>query len=334
MTEGIYGAAKENTAASKREALAALARGGTTERDAYLAAQESQTTDKARVLSEIMDRATRLGAGAAGAEMQAAAQPGFDRRSQALLGARSSAEGALGQITAANSNYFDQVDAAVPIIKARTDEINEANRIKAEQEAADRELDFQIKQLALMTAQENARGAAARASGASGKEMTPGKIIGALGGQTLAGNVIRQAATEQAGDFSERRGANGPGSAPRSLGAIADEVGGRVGLPAGYGSSLVGITGPKPQRPSQVLTDANAQAELAAREARLRLLDTAKRAASKGTYFEFEKAVDVGEADGMQAAIDYVNGLKSDYLKRNGISRTALLDWVRRYGSI
>lgn len=331
----IYEASKAQTTASQREALAALARGGTAERDAYLAAQRAQKGDQEQVYRQIMERATAIGAPAgAVTEMQAAAQPGFDRRAAALLGAKSSGETALGQISAAHSNYFDQVNAAVPLVKARSDEIREANRIKAEQEEADRKMRILLQQMQLERANLDYETAAQRAASASGDDMTPGKIISRLGGRTVAGNVLRQAATEQAADFSERRGANGPGSAPRSVGAIADEIGGRVGLPAGYGSTLLGITAPKEQRPSQMLTDANAQAELAAREARLRLLDTAKRAASKMTYFEFEKAVDVGEEGGMQAALDYVNGLKSDYLKRNGVSRTALLDWVRRYGSI
>lgn len=92
---------------------------------------------------------------------------------------------------------------------------------------------------------------------------------------------------------------------------------------------------PKQVRPTQVLADQKAQAELDARAARLKLLDTARRAASTGTYAELEKAIDVGEEQqDLQAAVDYVDSLDDGYLKRNRISRSALLDWVTRYGGL
>ena len=169
----IYKASEAQTNASQREALAALARGGTAEKDAYLASQKAQQDDQARIMQEILARATAIGAPAgAAAEQQAGAQPGFDRRALALAAAQGSGATALDQISKANSNYFDQVNAAVPIVKARSDEINAANALKAQQEEADRQLRLQLADMQLAEAQarlgntvQSGRNAAAKASG-------------------------------------------------------------------------------------------------------------------------------------------------------------------------
>ena len=326
----IYKASEEQTSASQREALAALARGGTAELQAFQAAQQQQSADKGDVLRQILDRATSLGAGAAGQELAAKVSPSLDLRSQALASMHSSNESAMGQIGAANSNYFDQVNAAVPLVKARSDEINEANRIKAEQEAAQRDLERQLAEMRLMgeyasleNTQAAGRNAAAKASGGGG-DLSDSELKTRLLGAASA----KKAATPNLEVFGVKL--------PQlSQTAQARKIGVEAGLDP---ARVFGVTLPKavtPPRPSQQLADQRAQAEMAAVQARLNLIETAKRAASKGTFFELEKAIDRGEAEqSMQAAIDYVNGLDAGYLKRNSISRPALLDWVKRYGAI
>ena len=324
MTEGIYGASEENTNASKREALAALARGGTAERDAFLASQEAARGDQSRVLQQIMDRATKLGAGGAGAEMAAAAQPGFDRRSQALLGAQGSAEAALGQITASNSNYFDQVNAAVPIVKARTDEIVAAAKAKAEQERLDRELELQIKQMALMAAEAKARG---DSGGGGVDELSDSELK-----NRLMGAAAVQRKTQPMQPPKKIMGLKLP--------QLSQEASARrIGVEAGLDPSRVfGLV------PNKTPAKKPAPAKSSQTTHRTNVTQRVQKHASKNTYETFLNLVAGEPATATDPAIPPVRSMAEALrevkkfpdaeLKRLGVSRDALTRWLTDYFSV
>lgn len=404
--------AQQQTDASKRQALAALAEGGSAGLADYKAAQQQLASQKADAAKMALARAAAINAPEAGAELaahgsltgrpEAAYVPPagaiYDRYSTDSQRAATARQQAMADINAANSSYFEQVNAARPIAEAAAAQALAAKKAK--------EAEFNPIVEAL-------------------------KSVGGIGAaRALANDGLEPEAQRQASDFSERRGANGPGSAPRTIDEIRDErLRGRtedLGLPSWYASALrVAPKGPtaseaRDAHRADVVTraqqhaspgtvdalhrtiaasgslaealsnladtpDDDYQAEdknhvplvdkdgrpvmiqglrsrgvsrsaltnwirdyysapgsatpngVAAEEpsvaARLRLLVAARRAASPGTYRELEKAIDIGEAaQDIQPALDYIAGLHDDYLKRNGISRAALVDWVRRYG--
>ena len=211
----IFDAAEAQNTATQREALAALATGGSKARDAYLAAQQAQKADKAAVMRDIMDRSTQIAAPEAGVLHQAQAAPRMDLRATALAGSATSNQNLLGTLAAANKNYFDQVAAAIPIVKQRALIERDERAAKAQQ------------------------------------EMTPGKIISALGGQTVAGKALEEAVGRQRGDFHERaRDVLTFGLARRKDSTIANEIAEEAGLPTGYGAALLPKK-PAAKKPSQ-----------------------------------------------------------------------------------
>lgn len=333
-----YDAAKNETDQARRGLLAAIAQGGTAARQAYEQQQAQLQAQRAASLDQIARDSGVIGAPEAQlADLRRRIAGSYDTRIGALGDAAASRSAELAQQQAAGEAYLGKVDAALPVLKAQGDRQLAQLRADAEEKARDRDLQQMLAEMRLQGAAMDLEGKQASVATAKAKAAaptTPAKVISNLGGVDATRNLIRQDAETAAADFSVRRGANGPGSAPTSAGSLANMAAVRLGLPDGYGAALTAQKPPAPPRPSQVLADANAQAELDARNRRLSLLETAKRAASPKTYFELEKAIVAGETDGMQAALDYVARLKDDYLKRNGISRAALTDWVRRYGAI
>lgn len=317
----IYKASEAQTTASQREALAALARGGTAERDAYLASQQAQQGDQQRIMAEILSRATAIGApaGAAG-EMQAAAQPGFDRRAMALAGAQGSAATALDQITKANSNYFDQVNAAVPLVKARSDEINEANRIKAEQAEADRQLRYQLAQMQLARSGLDfdtaaAKAAADRASAASGGDLSDSELRTRLVG---AARAEKASTPPRVASVFGAKVALPKGSDE----SVARRIGTNAGVPASRVFGL--LPDPKVSAPKQVTPKQATH--------RQGVLDrVVKHASDKTAGLIINITADAG------SYADALNLLREETdadLKKAGISRSATERWLRDYYSV
>lgn len=190
--------------------LKALAEGGTAGKLAQEAAEAQLVAGRQSAVSEAMRRAAVINAPSAATEQNTAvvAAP-YDRRRPVLAAAGASRDAALRSIEAANTSYMDQLNAAVPVLERNV----QLARLRKAQEAERYGIPDVLKQLGGVTA--------ARA----------------LVNDGLEGEAQRQAA-----DFSERRGASGPGSAPRSIDEIRDERLGQrtedVGLPRGFAPAL------------------------------------------------------------------------------------------------
>lgn len=303
MAEGdIFKAVPPNTAASKREALAALARGGTSARDAYMQSIEAQKADQSGVMRDILDRATAINAPEAGEQLAAEAAPGMDRRGQALLGARSSTASTLDAIAAANRAYMDQVSAATPIVEAR------ARQALAERRAREAE------------------------------ELTPGKLISQLGGLEVlrsiaearnAGDTRYEYGAAQDNRFDEKTGkmTNKPAApgtfnfrgdlVPRNatMGETATDVAEEVGLGKQYGPALT-----PPTTAPKKLTQGAHRADVVRR---------VQEHASPATAEEFE--LTIGAAKNLGEALTLVSALDDEELKSRGVSRDVLRRWVTDY---
>lgn len=294
-----FDAATQAVNAQRRKVLADMALEGEEARKRHAAVQQAQQAQRMQSLGAMIGESNvRRAPEALQQELSGKMLSQGARYDAAVGDLGAQHQRSLDRQASAHSAYMSEVDAAIPLA-----------RMWAEQARAEK----------------------------LAEQQSPDRIIGRLGGKELAGDLLSRATDSQMADFSERRGANGPGSAPRPREVVADELAQqRLGLPAGYGPVLLPrLSTEKAARPTQVLADAKAQEELDARNARLALLDTAKRAASPGTFDELGKAIDVGEsANDIQAAFDYVESLDSEYLKRHAISKPALIDWIRRYGSI
>lgn len=332
----IYKASEAQTTASQREALAALARGGTAERDAYLAGVKAQQEDRGRVLQDIMARATDLNAGAAGAELAAAAQPGMDRRSQALLAAQQSSANALAPITEANRVYFDQVNAAVPLVKARSDEINEANRLKAIAEEQDRQMRLAIQQMQLegqyaSLANTQQAGANARARAAGG-----GGGAGSLSDSELRTRLTGAAQVAKS-DLEQRRQSTAlqPGMQARAgdvrmtdqlnddpANAPLHELARRIGVAAGIDPMRVyGVVSAPEQKPIKTTQAAH----------RLNVVDRVERYASDNTALAFTEIV--AASSSYAKALQTLAGIDKDQLRADKVSTDVLKRWLSDYYS-
>lgn len=309
---GAFDEAQSEQDAAKAAALAALARGGSQALGEHNAAVEQIAAMKRQAATGALERAAAIGGGdaqlalnegghlAGRSEAIAGMSPSnvYDRYSQDQQRAGSARQQALADLAAGHASYFDKVSAARPIAEglARAQAAK-----KAEQDMlSDAELAKRL------MGEAEVRAATA--------PHQPVKSI-------LGFKVPQLSQTSRA----------------RSIGVEAGLDPARV-----YGV----LPEEKPAAPkakpgaSSILSNMKAQEELDARAARLNLIETAKRAAGKATFFELERAIDVGEAafsagdDGMAAADAYVDTLSDDYLKRNGISKAKLRDWIRRYGEI
>lgn len=337
----IYKASEANTTASQREALAALARGGTAELQAFQAAQQQQRADQGDVMRQILDRASSLNAGAAGQEMAAKASPALDLRAQALASMHSSNEAAMGQIGAANKDYFDQVNAAVPLVKARSDEINAAAAAKAQQEEADRQMRLAIQQMqlegqyaSLENTQAAGRNAAAKAS--APKELSDAQLkTRLLGAANVAKDDLaarRQAtalngAKPMAGDVRMTDQLNND-PANASLVDLARRIGVDAGIDPMRVYGIIAAPAGKAVKPTQVAH-------------RTDVVSRVQQHASPNTYDTFIDII-VGrrDADGKTiatpatsyaAAMSQVKSLTDAQLKAVGVSRTALSNWLADY---
>jgi hypothetical protein len=302
MAEGdIFGAVPANTESTKRAALAALARGGTQAKDAYLAGLKAQQDDKGAILRDILDRATALNAPEAAASMQATAAPALDRRAAALTSARGSSADLFAALDAAHRNYFDEVNAATPIVQAR-----------AQQALAD---------------------AAAKKAETDGGIAAILKELGGVGmakgyAETYQGDPRFVPQTQVVGaDKNFAPVAAKPGTfnfngvlKPRTPTAqeSADDFGNAVGLPPGAGRALLGAP-----RPAAKPTQAAHRADVLGRVA---------QHASPGTADAVQRTLAISKS--LADALTNIADTSDADLKKNGVSRAALTQWVRDYYAV
>lgn len=344
---------------AKAAALAALARGGSAALDAYKAAQEQQAALKKQAATSALQRAAAIGATAAGEELAAgghlagtaeaaggrSANQIFDVYAQDQARAGAARSQALADMAGQNTQYFNQLNAARPIVEGRAKaawDAKEAARILAEQRAMQAELDRQ----AAREAREQAQAwriedrqmrlqdrASTRAEKAA-KEMTPGSIINALGGQKVAGTVLRKAVGAQRKNVHERARDIGTfGLARRKDSTIANEIARSIGLPHGYGQALTGLTAPKPATPRQAAhrTDVTTRVQkYASRNTFDSFLDVVngrpESEAEDGTVIP-----KIPPATSLAAAVARVQQVPDSAWRATGVSRDALVRWLTDY---
>lgn len=304
MAGDLFDAAAAQNTASQREALAALATGGSKARDAYLAAQQAQTADKASVMRDILDRSTQIGAPEAGALHQAQAAPRMDLRATALAGSSTSNQALLGSLAAANKNYFDQVAAAMPIVRERSLMERDARAAKEAEEQA---------------------GIAAILKQLGGVGMAQGFAETYQGTQRFEPQVEVPGAKPGTFNFN---GVLKPREATRD--ESAEEFGEQVGLPPGAGRALIGPAKAEP-KPTQTAHRADVTKRVA-------------QHASANTYDTFldvitgrpktETTPAVPAATSYAAAMKRVNGLTDEQLKAVGVSKDVLVRWLTDYFAV
>lgn len=146
---GAFNEAQKQSDEAKAAALAALARGGSGALAEHQAAQQQIAVLKQQAAEGALRRAAQIGAGAAGAELAGAAGGAgqvYDRYSQDAGRAGQIRQQAMADLAGANSQYFEQLNAARPIVEGRAKaawDAKEAARILAEQREMQAELDRQ-----------------------------------------------------------------------------------------------------------------------------------------------------------------------------------------------
>lgn len=305
MAEGLFDQAQKVTNDASRQALAALARGGSGALAEYKAGQEQLSVQKQATATMALERAAAIGAPAAG-ELLAkegsmtgrpegglvpAAGAIYDRYAQDSERAGTARSNALADMSRANSNYFAQIQAARPIVEG------------------------------------NARAKAAMQAKAV-KDTTLKDLFTQYGGQENFKSAVGAQANAQADDFSERRGANGPGSAPRPFLGIAQDSATRLGLPApASGAMAVELA-----KERATADKANAPKPMNQAAHRADVVARVRKSASPNTSLAFNEIA--GSKSTLAAALALMDDPESfdlDQLKKDGVSRKVLERWLADY---
>lgn len=299
----IFDEAQKQANAAKARALKALAEGGTAGLRAQQAADQQMVQGRQAAVQNAMQRAAVIGAPAEHvAELSSTVATPFDRRRPVLAAAGDSRNAALKAIESANSNYFDQLNAALPVVQANAESRRTA-RIKAEEES------------------------------------TIGDVLREAGGVDLVGNLIRQQAALLAPQMKKSEYAPVTLDLPESgrafqsnpkpgtfnfVGNIkhrqateaeaADELGEALGLPAGYGSALAG------EKKEPALNQAQRRANVVQR---------VDQYASPNTKIAFNEIV--GASSNLAKALSTLESIDKETLKKDGVSVTALKRWIADY---
>lgn len=251
-----YDAAKQGNDQAKAGLVQAIRTQGAQARQVYEQAEAQRAAAQTQAVAAALTGARSRGASAGVQQLVGGtvATP-YDRAAADLAASRASREASMGQLETTAGTYFDQANAALPVLRQRQAEAQATAQSSLQQKLAELQADAQGRHdqqaLTLTNLAEQIAERRVREQEAAAKAAQPQPVNAMLtdqfgGKEGFAAFVAEQnkgLIPSYLSDFAGKRGGlNGPGNAPPSeadLGSgYAEAIGQHIGLQPGVASSI------------------------------------------------------------------------------------------------